>query len=198
MIAHVIVNPFRPHTNTTLCDELERQGINAKIWQCINDSNNVVRSINLSHKQIVQFAVDHHLPQICIMEEDVWFPAKNGWQYFQQNIPEKFDLYLGGAYGLNYVALNNIQANPGAVEINNFAGLHCYIINSSYYVKFLSLPEDKHIDDQPGFGRFFVCSPFAALQHPGWSCNARQFVDYNCDKSSLPIECIYYGKEKQK
>ena len=194
MIAHVIVNPYRTHPNTTLYAELDRQGIDAKIWQGIHLPNDVVKGIGLSHKQIVQFAVDHHLPQICIMEEDVWFPANDGWLYFQQNIPEDFDLYLGGAYGLNHTAHNHIQNNPGAVEINNFAGLHCYIIRESYYERFLNLPENKHIDDQPGLGRFYVCAPFAALQYPGWSSNARQMVDYNCDKRMLPTESIYYGK----
>lgn len=197
MIAHIIVDPYRTHPNTTLFYELDRHGIDAKIWQGIHDPNDVVRSIGLSHKQIVQFAVKHHLPQICIMEEDVWFPANDGWQYFQQNIPDSFDLYLGGAYGLNYTALASIQKNPGAIEIHNFAGLHCYIINASYYEKFLSLPENRHIDDQPGLGKFYVCAPFAALQYPGWSSNAREMVDYNCDKRILPTECIYYGNQKK-
>lgn len=195
MIAHIIVNPYRPYENTTLYNELDRQGIDAKIWQGVHDSNDIVRSIGLSHKQIVQFAVDHNLTQICIMEEDVWFPSDDGWQYFQKNIPEKFDLYLGGAYGLNQSALTSVQNSTGHVEINNFAGLHCYIISNNYYNKFLSLPENKHIDDQPGLGLFYVCAPFAALQYPGWSTNAGRLVDYNCDKRSLPTECIYYGKK---
>lgn len=195
MIAHIIINPDRPVPNTTLEAELTCQGIDAKLWLRVPDYNNVVRSINLSHKQIVQFAADHHIPEICIMEEDVMFPAFDGWQYFQANKPDKFDLYLGGAYGLNAGALAKIASGPGAVPIHNFAGLHCYIISERYYAKFLSQPENKHIDDQPGIGSFFVCAPFAALQHPGWSCNAQRQVDYNCDIRMLPKECIYYGQE---
>lgn len=194
MIAHVIVNPYRPHPNTTLYKELDRQGIDAKIWKGVHDPNDVVRGIGLSHKRIIQFACDHCLPQICILEEDVWFPADDGWQYFQNNIPEYFDLYLGGAYGLNHTELKSVANSSGAIEINNFAGLHCYIVSENYYEKFLNLPENKHIDDQPGLGSFYVCAPFAALQYPGWSANARQPVDYNCDKRMLPTECIYHGK----
>lgn len=190
MIAHIIINPVRPVPNTTLRTELDRQGIDAKFWACIHDSNDVVRSIALSHKQIVEFAKLHHIPEICIMEEDVWFPADDGWKYFLKNKPEEYDLYLGGAYGLNSRALNMIENNTGAVPIHNFAGLHCYIINESYYNTFLSLPENKHIDDQPGLGRFFVCAPFAALQCPGWSSNARQQVNYNTD---IKPEYIYHG-----
>lgn len=195
MIAHILINPARPIPNETLFYELDRQGIDAKFWEPVHDKDSVMRSINLSHKQIVKFAVEHHLLEVCIMEEDVWFPAPDGWRYFQQNKPEMFDLYLGGAYGLNETAYKKIQQAKGPVEINNFAGLHCYIINESYYEKFLSLPENRHIDDQPGLGRFYVCAPFAALQHPGWSSNNRRTVDYNCDKRILPPECVYYGKK---
>lgn len=195
MIAHIIIHPSRPLTKEALYGELDRQGIDAKFWSCIHNDN-VVNSINLSHKQIVAFAKLHNLPEICIMEEDIMFPADDGWQYFQANKPAEFDLYLGGAYGLNATALGLIQRSSGAVEINNFAGLHCYIISENYYDKFLSLPEDKHIDDQPGLGRFYVCAPFAAIQRPGWSSTAQRPVDYNCDPRILPPQCIYYGKGK--
>lgn len=194
MIAHVIINPNNPRPKDQLYLELDQEGITAKFWPCIEDNNNVVRSINLSHKQIVQFAIDHHIPEICIMEEDIMFTASGGWQYFLDNKPPDFDLYLGGTYGLNEVAFSRIRNNTGPVEIHNFAGLHCYIINESYYSKFLSIPEDQHIDNQPGMGKFYVCSPFVALQRPGYSYNAKRNVDYNCDKKVLPIECLYYGK----
>lgn len=198
MNAHVIVNPYRAKPNTTLEAELDRQGIDAKIWAAIPDKDSAVRSINLSHKQVVRFAKEHHIPEICIMEEDVLFPAPDGWQYFLENKPQFFDLYLGGAYNLNSQALSRVkqsidQYGGGPVAINNFAGLHCYIISESYYDKFLEIPVMQHIDNQPGMGRFFVCAPFAALQHPGWSDNAKAMVDYNCDPRILPPECIYYG-----
>lgn len=194
MYVHILINPYRPIPNTTLNNELDRQGINAKFWEPIYDPKDVVRSINLSHKQIVQFAIDHHLPEICIMEEDVMFPAPDGWQYFLANKPANFDLYLAGTYGLNKLALDRVAEGIGPVEINNFAGLHCYIISECYYDKFLALPENKHIDDQPGLGTFYVCAPFAALQFPGWSSTQRAVADYNCDPKSLPPACIYYGK----
>lgn len=198
MIAHVLINPYRPIPNATLHNELDRQGIDAKFWEPVYDSADVVRSINLSHKRIVQFAVEHYLPEICIMEEDVMFPAPDGWKYFQANKPEEFDLYLGGAYGLNYKALERVADGVGPVPIHNFTGLHCYVINECYYGTFLGMPDNKHIDDQPGLGSFYVCAPFVALQYPGWSSNARRNVDYNCDERSLPQKCIYYGKKASK
>jgi hypothetical protein len=195
MIAHIIINPDNHRPKDDLYCELDKHGIDAKFWPCVPDRNNVVRSINLSHKQIVRFAAEHHFHEICIMEEDVMFPVPDGWEYFISNKPTKFDLYLGGAYGLNDTAFNRIANHPGCVEVHNFAGLHCYIINESYYSRFLSIPDEQHIDNQPGLGRFFVCAPFAALQRPGYSYNAKRNVDYNSDKRILPPECIYHGKK---
>lgn len=192
MNAHIIVDPYRQYPNETLEKELDAQGIDAKIWLAVHLPHiEAYRSINMSHKQIVAFAKAHHLPEICIMEEDVMFTAPDAWRYFLANKPESFDLYLGGCYGLNQVAYSQIAEQPGATEIHNFAGLHCYIIDESYYDRFLELPEDIHIDNQPGLGRFFVCSPFAALQHPGWSSNNKAKVNYN---KKIPYQCIYHGK----
>jgi hypothetical protein len=191
MTAQIIQDPTRPVFNMHLEQEIARHDLEVEIWPCLHDSNSVVRSINLSHKQIVQWAKDSGLPEVCIMEEDVWFPGSDGWQYFLRNKPtEEFDLYLGGVYGLNPLALRRIGKEPGAAEIHNFVGLHCYIIRQRYYDKFLALPEDQHIDHQPGLGVFYVCYPFAALQAPGWSANNKREVDYN---QQIAKEHIHWG-----
>ncbi len=177
--AHVIIDLNRPVSNITIYKELDDQQIDFRIWHSIPDPDSVIRSIGLSHKQIVSYARDEGLLEICILEEDVMFATPKGWEYFLSNKPVDFDLYLGGTYGLNVSALKRITKEPGATEIHNFAGLHCYIIHQRYYDRFLAQPENKHIDDQPGMGKFFVCYPFAALQHPGWSSNGRTMVNYN-------------------
>lgn len=188
MNAYIIVDPFRAQPNTTLEKELEEQGIDGRIWPAIHDPIDVVKSINLSHKAIVSFAKEHQLPEICIMEEDVMFLGPGTWQFFLDNKPDKYDLYLGGCYGLNQDAYKRIAEGTGAIQIHNFAGLHCYIINESYYDRFLAMPENKHIDDQPGMGVFYVSAPFMALQHPGWSSNNKDKVNYN---KNIPKECLY-------
>lgn len=192
MTAHIIVDTNRAHSNETLEKELDAHGISAKIWEAIHDSASTVKSINLSHKMIVEYAKAQSLEEICIMEEDVMFTAPGAWQHFLANKPDNFHLYLGGCYGLNDDAYRRIASTPGATRINNFAGLQCYIIHESYYDKFLSMPEDIHIDNQPGMGIFYICSPMAALQYPGWSSNHKLIVDYN---TNIPKECIYHGKE---
>lgn len=181
MIPQIIKDPNRARENTTLLKELKDQRIVPMYWNSVPDPQNVVRSINLSHKQIVRFAKKNHIPRICILEEDVMFTAPGAWLHFLNNIPKEYDLYLGGAYGLNRMAIKRISeetSNP-TPEIHNFAGLHCYIIHERYYDRFLDQPENQHIDNQPGRGVFKVVYPFCALQHPGWSANNKCEQDYN-------------------
>lgn len=192
MKVFIIQDECRPVPNETIHDECTLQSIDELYIAAFHDSSNVVRSINLSHKKIVDLAKINRWPEVCILEEDVMFLGLGAWNYFLANKPKEFDLYLGGCYGLNQQAYERIAEGAGPVQINNFAGLHCYIINESYYDTFLSLPEDRHIDDQPGMGRFYVCSPFIALQHPGWSSNCREKVNYHRNfRKELPFNCLY-------
>lgn len=193
MIIHVLVDPNRPVTNETLDREIRGQG-NGYAWfkaDCIADANSAVRSINISHKNIVLMAKYSHYEEVMIIEEDIMFTDHGSLDFFIANKPVIYDLYLGGAYALNQAARERLEKEgPGAHEIHNFVGLHCYMIHSRYYDKFLSLPEDQHIDNQPGMGLFFVCYPFVALQHPGWSSNNRKPVDYN---RTITPEMLYHG-----
>lgn len=153
--------------------ELERQGIEAKIVTPVYNSESVEKSINLSHKNMVRMAKAQNLPEVCILESDAQFPAPDGWQYFLENKPATFDIYLGGAYGLSGL-------QPGARRIISWEGMHCYIIHSRFYDRFLSVPEDQHIDvAMDGLGVYYVCYPFAAIQRPGWSATSKQEVNYN-------------------
>lgn len=192
MIANILYDPYRPVPNETLFEEIKRQEIDHKLWEAVTDPQSAPRSINLGHKQIVLHAKLTGQKKICIMEEDVWFPADDGWDYFLANEPANYDLYLGGIYGLNQSAMNRMEGS-GTVEIHNFAGLHCYIIHERYYDTFLSIPDHQHIDlGNAGLGKYLVCYPFAALQYPGYSANNRVKVNYN-EESAVPKHHIYYG-----
>lgn len=158
-----------------LLKEMERQGIiEYTLWPIIHDPESVIASISKSHKQIVQWAKDQDLPEVAIAEDDLFFPAPDGWKRFLEDTPPMpFDLYLGGTYGLN-------KPITGIIERIN--GLHLYIIRKRFYDAFLSVPEDKHIDvalDQMGV--YYVEYPFVALQRAGWSSNSRAFSDKNAD-----------------
>lgn len=166
-------------------NELKRQGIkDFDIWPCILDKT-VVSSISKSFKMIVEDAKEKGLSEVVIAEDDLSFPAQDGWEYFLKNKPDDFDIYIGGTY-----LLNQPDSWKGPiVKVDSYVGNHLIIIHEKYYDRFLQTPEDLHIDTaQEGKGDFYVCFPFAALQRPGFSSNSMIPVNYN---SMLKQEWIY-------
>lgn len=153
----------------TLLSELKLQGItDYRIWDAIEDTNNVVRSINISHKQIVQDAKDKGLPFVVIGEDDLTFTSNKSWEYFLSNMPKQFDLYLACTY-----------CPP--ITNKKVCGFHLYAVGESFYDKFLSVPETKHIDTAMDDleGDYVFCYPFPALQKSGYSTNNKAVVNYN-------------------
>ena len=152
-----------------LLEELKKQNISDyKLWSPVEDSKSVVRSINLSHKQIVQWAKENKMPYVIIAEDDLMFTCDGAWEYFLENMPSEFDLYLGCTY---IVPIQN----------NKICGFHLYAIGESFYDAFLNTPEDVHIDTEMNniVGNYFFCYPFPALQRKGFSLNNKTIVDYN-------------------
>jgi hypothetical protein len=172
-----------------LKDELDRQRITEyELWQPVLIGNaSVHESINRSQKVIVRHAQSEGWKCVCIFEDDIMFPAEDGWQYFLNNIPEKYDIYMGG----NYLIDNRIEYVPPLVQVKEYVGNHCIIIHENYYDTFLSVPYSLHIDQaQNGLGDFWMVYPMAALQRPGWSSNNHAQVNYN----ALLKEENVYGK----
>lgn len=164
--------------------ELERQQISCEIGQCrvfspIYNTVSVEQSINLSHKNMVSTAKGMALPEVCILESDCMFPDPFGWEYFLSLKPARYDLYLGGVYGLGLPDRDHLE--PGVIRLSSWEGMHCYFIHERFYDRFLSLPDEQHIDVAlTGQGNFFVVYPFAAIQRPGWSATSKkENVDYN-------------------
>lgn len=165
---NIIYDNRWPEKYEPLINELFIQNIDYKIWSPV-EAKTVVESINLSHKAIVSWAKKHNLDRVFIGEDDLHFPAKDGWQYYLQNIPETFDIYAGGTY-IDDLTNKNI-----------LCGFHLYCVSSKFYDKFLSVNDNCHIDTEINNlgGDFKVCRPFAALQRPGFSANNRMNVNYN-------------------
>jgi len=184
MIKYVIHDMRRPDIEWIRCiEELERQGITGYIqWPAYTGGITVEASISQSHKSIVREAREKRLPQVCIMESDVWFPEMGSWLWFEINMPKKFDLYLAGSYQQNMTQLRTSSLFGHEHRIAHPVGFHCYVIDKGYYEQFLDTPDDCHIDAAQEGGEYYVCYPFAAIQHPGWSANAKKDdVDYNTD-----------------
>lgn len=156
-----------------------------KFWNCIINKDSVVKSINASHKMIVNYAKDNNLPYVCIAEQDLEFTCEKSWEYFLEQMPQDFDIYLGCSY------IKNAIPNSEVVD-NLICGFHLYVVDQKFYDAFLSVPDDAHIDTAVGDlkGNFVFCKPFVALQRVGYSANNKTIVNYN---AILQQEDIYKG-----
>lgn len=183
MIPNIIHNPNREERLPRLQAEMQRQGIEEyNLWPAIvYNTSDRYRGVSHAHKQIVGWAEQEGLPEVLIMEDDVRFPAPNGYEHFLYNMPEDFDIYLGGVYGGEIL-------KDGLME--KFTALHCYIIRQQFYQTFLDASESEDIDHAlAGLGVYYVCFPFAAIQYDGWSDTQYQIMDY----SSLLDGRLIYG-----
>lgn len=174
MTAHIISNIAISGRYNQLLKELERQGIaDYKIWPSIHIATKPRRTgISKAHKQIVEWALIEQLPEVCIMEDDVWFPANDGWKYFLANKPkETFDLYLGG------ITRGDIDKD-GVTK--RYTGQFAYVISGRFFTTFLRADENLDIDGaMSGMGVFKVCEPFACFCYPCFSENANGVMDYS-------------------
>lgn len=158
-------------------NELERQRISDfKVWDAIHSETTVNANISKAHKQIIQDAKDRGLKEVCITEDDFYFPAQDGFQYFLANKPETYDLYLSGVYvGQERLFATNKQ-------VKQFSGLHFYMVHSRFYDFFLEAEEIQSLDNAlsklaiQGYGKFEVCWPMAAIQHETPSDNQKGVI----------------------
>lgn len=122
-------------------------------------------SISKSHKMIVQHAKNNGDEICCVCEDDISFADIGAWQYFIENIPNEFSLYLSSIYWGEIKEDNTVE---------DFASLTLYIIHSRYYDTFLKTEDIGHIDrGQKGRGKFVVCNPFVSFQIDGYSDNVK-------------------------
>ena len=177
MKLNIIYDDRRFERYAPLINELLRQGIaDYKFWNPIYHKD-VVTSINLSHKQIVLWAKLVGLKEVCIAEDDLMFTHPTSWVYFLDQKPKEYELYLACSYG----GLSEKQT----------IGFHLYCVHECFYDKFLSVPDNVHIDTAMwplGKEKFHFCYPFPALQRAGFSSNNKAFADYN---TVLKEEDIY-------
>jgi hypothetical protein len=184
----IIHDPRNDKRLSLLMDELHNQNINnAVIWEATIDLPTVEASINKSHKDIIRWAKERDLEEVCIFEDDLMFQDQYSWKYFLDNKPTNgFDLYMGGAYGIGkfeqgaYGVDAVRQESETLLRIRSFQGLHCYICHKNFYDIFLSMPNDEHIDvTLADHGEYYVCMPMIAYQRPGFSATAKREVNYN-------------------
>ena len=151
--------------------EMHEQGVTEyKVWDGIHDANRV-RGISRAHKQIVQYAKEARLPEICIMEDDCIFICKGAFEYYVQNKPPEFSIYMGGC--------SNVLKREEDY-ITDFRGLTLYIINQHFYDAFLSVSETVNIDaGLKGLGKYYLCDKVVCSQRAGYSYHKKRHTDYS-------------------
>ncbi len=154
-----------------LLKELKTQGItNYEIIQPVVDPSKFpFENINHAHKSLVRMAKEKGMKEICIAEDDLMFTSPNAWNYFLENKPKDYTVYLGGTYHM-------------PIDLNLIIGFHLYIVHESFYDLYLSVPDKSHIDNSicDLKSNHKICYPFIALQRSGYSANhPGQIVDYN-------------------
>lgn len=170
-----IIHGGRPERMRLVQAEVEKIGLSlffdCELWEGVHDTTSVVKSINLSHKQIVQDAKENYYPEVVILEDDFKATHSNSLKYYLDNKPKDFDIYLGGIY------VGDIQPDN---TVHTFSALHFYTIHERFYDAFLSLPDNEHIDRLlGGLGKYVVCNPMPFIQHNGiFSSNSQKIEDY--------------------
>lgn len=153
-----------------LIKELEAQCIvDYTIWPGIIE-NVPFKGVSKAHKQIVEWAMKKGLSHVTIAEDDICFTDRGAYDYFIQNEPNDYDLYLGGiTHGIKN------ERN----EVFDFSGLTLYRVKQTFYRTFLSVSDNGNIDRMlNNKGRYIVCNPFVVKQHDGYSDNLKREMKY--------------------
>jgi len=185
MTANIIHNIAETERYKLLCEQIDAQKLDVVLWNAVTNFD-AKTNISKAHKQIVQWAKEKGKKEVLIMEDDVLFPAKDGFQYFLERKPESFDVYLGGIY----VGSNRLKQD-GKIKFH-FSALHCYIVYEKFYDTFLGIDEVQSLDNSLsklailGLADIRCCYPFAAIQQELPSTNIQGSVyrhsDFNFNK----------------
>lgn len=154
-----------------LIKELEEQGVaNYEIVGSVHDTTSIKKTINASHRNIIQKAKDEGLGKVVVFEDDIRMLGSGAWRYYLDNEPCDYDIYLGGIY------LGKIV--DGIAK--SFTAMHCYCVHERFYDTFLSVDKEKHIDEAlSGLGRYCVCDPMIAVQHNGFSDSSQTYCNFD-------------------
>lgn len=168
-VINIISLPKRQDRREAIIKQMEHQKCAYRFWDGVTGK---VAKTNISkaHKQIVDWANRESLPEVAICEDDLLFSGTGAWDYFLANKPKEFHVYVGSYYSGSHDENN---------AVTGFRGLTLYILNSSFYEKFLSLPETMHIDGALAVsGAKIVVSPlFVAVQAPGFSDQRKRHAE---------------------
>lgn len=159
-LVHIINDPLNKDRKRLMEEVIKEQRMTAKVWE------SAPGNIANAHKRIVQYALKNDLDEVVIAEDDVFFYAPDGFEYFLKNKPPTFDLYLSGVYHSTPDLPNKDN------RVKHFAGMQLYIVARKFYKAFISVDTDvlRSIDNAlsmlawHGLADIVVCYPYAAVQ----------------------------------
>ncbi len=171
MIINIISLPKSTQRREAIIKEMEREKCSYRFFDGVTGP---VAKINISraHKSVIQYAKDSDMDFVCVAEDDLQFSGTGAWEYFLDNIPHSFDIYVGSYYS---------GVHDKDCIVTGFRGLTLYIVAKSFYDKFLSLPETMHIDGALAVsGAKIIVSPlFVCRQAPGYSDQRKRHTENN-------------------
>lgn len=169
MVLNIIHNPERTDRFNLLQKEIQEQELQVRMWPAIIHPLIPFAGISKAHKNIVSYAFQNDIPEICIGEDDLHFFAPGAWKYFVDNKPADFDLYLGGVF-YGHIGEDSL--------VTDWCGMTLYIIKRRFYDTFLRLNEYNNLDRElANKGRYVVCNPFVVTQHGGYSDNKKRIQE---------------------
>lgn len=185
-ILHLYGTEYSQGRYDSFMKQLSEQGvIDFKIWPGIYDKGMSQRGISRSHKKIIADAKERGLPSVCVMEDDVCFFSQGAFNFFINNIPVEYDIFLG--------SLSNGKPDANGV-VKWFRGMSLYVVNNCFYDAFLSVDEKKDIDAALSMkGLFKVCPEIVCYQADGYSYHKKSMKQY----SKLTNQYNQYAPEKK-
>lgn len=183
MIVHTLHLEHRHDRYDNMMKQAAEQGFEIMWHEGIHNKKNPKQEITKGHQRIVQFAKDNNMPEIIISEDDLNFLHPNSFNYFIENKPKSFDLYLA------FVYVGDVEGNR---VVSSFSGgMSLYVINERFYDFFLNFESNQHIDR--GIGKYgrefeFIVPPKICLEQTGG------FSD-NMKRSITSYRVYFEGRE---
>ena len=147
MKLHVINLIERTDRNYTMKQQMTKYNFE---YQFINGiRGNSSFGPGMSHCKCIEHAIDNQLDMILVCEDDVLLKRDtiSRLQTLIQSLPPDWDLFLGGASGLN----SCIRLNDTIFKVGDFSGLHFVVYRNTSYLKVLKWLNTKK---SRGFRRF--------------------------------------------
>lgn len=183
-VIHLPNDPLLPHREKrelSFKKQFSEQGItDYKVWDGIIDKQLPFRGICRAFKRIIAHAKMMGLKQVIIAEDDILFTGIGAWDYFINNIPNDYSIFLGGIYNLN--------GQGGTLDKDNrvidfYCGNTLMVVNENFYDLFINLREFNHCDREISkyahTHKIIVCDPFVVRQANGYSDQKRRECNYD-------------------